>query len=279
RLPARYRENEINDNHINIQNTIPGSHPAAISIYMTHSPQPNFATSRQKELNGLLLRGVFEFVDVNTVPPNTRIFKSRFVDTVKLAGTPQAFEKSRLVVQGYNDADKSKVLTQSPTIQRSSQRLLLSIAVTRDLSIFTRDITQAYIQSTTSLARNIFVTPPKELNQPRNILLKVLKPLYGIAEAGTHWFKTYHTHHTNRLSLTQSPSDPCLLFSNDAIVALQTDDTFFACNEQFRLKEQRELETANFTAKPTTKLTNDTPINFNGATYTLTANGITVTQH
>ncbi|KAI0991270.1 hypothetical protein K3495_g16917, partial [Podosphaera aphanis] len=29
RLPARYRENEINDNHINIQNTIPGSHPAA----------------------------------------------------------------------------------------------------------------------------------------------------------------------------------------------------------------------------------------------------------
>ncbi|KAI0998841.1 hypothetical protein K3495_g9356 [Podosphaera aphanis] len=120
--------------------------------------------------------------------------------------------------------------------------------------------------------------PPKELNLPPNILVKILKPLYGIAAAGTHWFQTYHAHHTDKLSLSQSSSNPCLLYNNDAIVALQTDDTLFACNEQFRQKEQQELETTKFSAKPTIKLTANTPINFNGASLTLTTNGITVTQ-
>lgn len=253
RLPARYRENEAIQNLLHTQDMDCPLNPATITVYLTHNkPQPSFASSRQKELDGLILRGVFEFVDIRAIPPGVRIFKSRFVDTLKLAGTPQAFEKSRLVIQGYNDSAKSEVLTQSPTIQRSSQRLLFPIALIKGLDFYTRDITQAYIQSKTSLSQNTFVTPPVELNQPPNVLLKILKPLYGIAEAGTHWFQTYHSHHTNKLSLTQSSFDPCLLYNNDAIVALQTDDTLFACNEQFKEKEQQELEKAKFTAKPTT---------------------------
>lgn len=187
RLPARYRENEAIQNLLHTQDMDCTLNPATITVYLTHNkPQPNFASSRQKELDGLILRGVFEFVDIRAIPPGVRIFKSRFVDTLKLAGTPQAFEKSRLVIQGYNDSAKSEVLTQSPTIQRSSQRLLFPIALIKGLDFYTRDITQAYIQSKTSLSRNIFVTPPVELNQPPNVLLKILKPLYGIAEAGTH---------------------------------------------------------------------------------------------
>ena len=52
-------------------------------------------------------------------------FKARFVDEVKFAGTDKAYyEKSRLVVQGYDDRGKKEILTQSPTIQRASQRIL-----------------------------------------------------------------------------------------------------------------------------------------------------------
>ncbi|POS82075.1 hypothetical protein EPUL_006366, partial [Erysiphe pulchra] len=182
RLPARYRENEANQNLLHTQDTDCPLYPATITVYLTHNKlQPNFAYSRQKELDGLILRGVFEFVDIQAVPPGVRIFKSRFVDILKLAGTPQAFEKSRLVIQGYNDSEKSKVLTQSPTIQRSSQRLLFPIGLIKGLNFYTRDITQAYIQSKTSLPRDIFVTPPVELNHPPNFLLKILKPLHGIA--------------------------------------------------------------------------------------------------
>jgi hypothetical protein len=61
------------------------------------------------------------------------------------------FEKSRLVVQAYNDEGKETILTQSPTIQRASQRVIIALAPSlakdssKKISLSIRDITQAYI--------------------------------------------------------------------------------------------------------------------------------------
>ncbi|KHJ30397.1 hypothetical protein EV44_g3379 [Erysiphe necator] len=66
------------------------------SVYLNEESKPNFSVSRRKELDGLLERGVFEFINVNDIPTGARIFKSRFVDQIKNAGTANAFEKSRL---------------------------------------------------------------------------------------------------------------------------------------------------------------------------------------
>jgi len=209
------------------------------------------------------------------------------VDNIKFAGTPKAYEKSRLVVQAYNDNDKKTVLTQGPTIQRVSQLLILCLAVSiQGLNIYLRDISQAYTQSHTFLVRDFYVRPPQELNLPPGVLLKVLRPLYGIPEAGTHWFRTYHSHHTEKLKLQQASYDPCLLFTaksdkdqTQAIVGLQTDDTLFAGNTVFKDKEQEELEKAQFPAKPLQKLTTSSPLEFNGATLTKTSTGsITISQ-
>jgi hypothetical protein len=92
-------------------------------------------------------------------------------------------------------------------------------------------------------------------------LLKVLLLLYGVPEAGTHWFRTYHSDYTDKLKLQQSPYDACLLFTtinsdanritDTAIVGLQTDDTLIACNTVFKKRESEELESAGFLAKPT----------------------------
>jgi Reverse transcriptase (RNA-dependent DNA polymerase) len=111
---------------------------------------------------------------------------------IKNPGTEQAYEKSRLVIQAYNDAGKHSILTESPTIQRASFRLMLALAATyTDLDVCFRDIKQAYVQSETALVREFYATPPKKVDLPRNTVLKVIKPLYGIPEAGNHWYKTY----------------------------------------------------------------------------------------
>src|SRR5947207_6987717 len=94
---------------------------------------------------------------------------------IKNSGTNEAYEKSRLVVQGYDDQNKSIILTQSPTIQRVSQRIILGMAVTlmntKNLALYSRDITQAYIQSLTTLNHDFFIRPPPELGlQPGSIL-------------------------------------------------------------------------------------------------------------
>lgn len=203
RLPERYRNDQFNAN---------------LTIFT--SVVPDFTSSRQKELDGLISRGVFEFVDIDKVPENHHLFNSRFVDVIKFRGTPKAFEKSRLVIQAYNDPEKRTIFTQSPTVQKSSQRLLISVAVTKNMSIFSRDISQAYTQSKSGLVRNIFAKPPRELNISNNVVLKLKLLLYGVPEAGTYCFKTYHDHHTRNLKLTQTASDSCLLYSSDAIVAL-----------------------------------------------------------
>jgi len=41
----------------------------------------------------------------------------------------------------------------------------------------------------------------------------VLKPLYGIAEAETHWWATYSKHHKEKLLITTSIFNPCFLIT------------------------------------------------------------------
>ena len=99
------------------------------------------------------------------------------------------------------------------------------------MTMWIRDITQAYTQSTTLLQRKILACLPKEIEElyPRGTIMVVLKPLYGVAEAGTHWWATYFKHHREKLHMTTSTYDLCLLITTTkerfAIVGMQTDDT------------------------------------------------------
>jgi hypothetical protein len=215
-----------------------------IEIYIG-AMDTQFAHSRQKEVNGLIDKGVFQLVHKTDIPQGIRIFNSRFVDEIKNKGTDKAFEKSRLVVQAYNDEEKTAVLTQSPTIQRVSQRILLAIAATfPEYNVYLRDITQAYTQSTTTLNRDFYITPPKGVAQWEGFYLKVVKPLYGVPEAGNHWFGTYQKHHIDKLQMTQSTYDPCLMYSTTTtfgLVGLQTDDTLIVADDAFAKAEEEEL--------------------------------------
>jgi hypothetical protein len=87
---------------------------------------PPFFVSRRKEIDGQKAKGVFEIA--TNEDHAGRLFKSRFVDEIKGKATDYPLEKSRLVIQAYNDDGKREILTQSPTIQRVSQRIILCIA-------------------------------------------------------------------------------------------------------------------------------------------------------
>ena len=78
-------------------------------MFLQEDEQYQYEDSRHKEVVGLLEKGVFEVA--HDVPDNARIFKARFVDEVKNKDTNKAYEKSRLVVQAYNDDEKSLVLS------------------------------------------------------------------------------------------------------------------------------------------------------------------------
>jgi hypothetical protein len=60
----------------------------------------------------LIAQGVFRFEQYDADKHSSvRIFKSRIVNEVKGKTTDHPYEKSRLVIQGYNDRNKEMILT------------------------------------------------------------------------------------------------------------------------------------------------------------------------
>ena len=252
------------------------------------TPGAPFEASAKQEIEGLIARGVFKFERYNAEFEGIRIFKSRIVNEVKGKATDTPYEKSRLVVQGYNDEGKEVILTQSPTIQRASQRVIVALAptliATHNFALQLRDITQAYTQSETHLRRLIIAHLPEQIRHlyPCDTIMVVLKPLYGIAEAGTHWWATYSRHHRERLSMITSTFDPCLLITSTGtpfgIVGMQTDDTIILSDSQFSKLEEEELIKAKLKAKPKEQLDLTTPLIFNGCVLSLTNDSILLCQ-
>jgi hypothetical protein len=253
------------------------------------TPGEPFEQSDMTEINDLIAREVFHFIRFNPkVHGNQRIYKTRLVREVK-GKDIKPYEKSRLVVQGYGDEEKDTILTQSPTIQRMSQRLILALGPSLIKHFGAkgelRDITQAYIQAEDQLTRQIFARLPTELEDkfPRGTIMKITRPLYGLAESGLYWFKTYHSHHKNKLNMKISSYDPCLLFTvsgplDFGITGLQTDDTFSFATPIFSEREEKELQEAKLRAKPKTFLTQDQLIEFNGGKIQLDGENILLQQ-
>lgn len=251
------------------------------------TPGQPFEDSDAKEIEDLLAQGVFnmEMYSPREHGLARKIYNSRMVREIK-GKDVGPYEKSRLVIQGYGDQEKKEILTASPTIQRASQRLLLALAPSlREffrMILSLRDITQAYPQSKEALKRLILAYLPKELRDkyPIGTIMRLLLPLYGIAEAGVYWFKTYQEHHVKNLGMTVSSFDPCLLITLPGtpfgMVAMQTDDTLNISTEEFSQAEEAELQKAEFRAKAKTHLTAEHPLEFNGNRVTLDSDGKTL---
>ncbi len=198
---------------------------------IVHIALSQFAAFRQKEINDLIEKDVFQSIRIDDVSLDVRIFKFRFVDEIKHLDIDKAFEKSRLVMQTFNDQNKNLMLIQSFIIQRINQRLIVClIVVFSKMNLYLRDIIQTYVQSITSLNRDFFVRSfvelIKHLDIDTNSILKIIKSLYDVFEADNHWFVIYHAHHVNKLEMSQSIYDFCLLHTDmkiDTSSDLQTD--------------------------------------------------------
>lgn len=249
------------------------------------TPGDPFEESDSKEITELIANGVlkFELYDPN-VHGDIHIFKSRVVREVK-GKNEKPYEKSRLVVAGCNDRDKTNILTQSPTIQRASQRLLLVLApslIREGYVVQLRDVTQAYPQSKTELMRVILCHLPPEIRDkyPPGTIMRVVKPLYGVAESGLHWWATYQKFHAENLDMITSAYDPCLWISSKkeedgsfSITAMQTDDTLQLNTPAFSAKENEEIKKADIRCKEKETLTPEKMLNFNGTMITMASDG------
>jgi hypothetical protein len=173
------------DLHLILQEEVAQVYATATMDGTNPSIAQRFAEPRRKELQGLINRVVFELRKlVDVVKQGERVFKTKFVDTVKNVGTKDQYDKSRLVICAFRDTGKDEVLTRAPTVSRASTQLMLSIAASHpEMIIKTRDTEQAYTQSDTRVNRNVVVEVPEERGLDDSWVLILVIPLYGLDEA------------------------------------------------------------------------------------------------
>jgi hypothetical protein len=75
------------------------------------TPGLSFQVAQEQEIEGLIARGVFDFVQYDPTVHTSWIFNLRLVNEVKGKTTATPYEKSRLVIQAYNDKGKEMILT------------------------------------------------------------------------------------------------------------------------------------------------------------------------
>jgi len=75
------------------------------------TPRQLFQESQQREIDSLIVISVFEFVRYDPNVHKGRIFNLRLVNEVKGKSTKTPYEKSRLIIQAYNNAGKRVILT------------------------------------------------------------------------------------------------------------------------------------------------------------------------
>ena len=71
---------------------------ANTTIYLQNDGNTQFSALRQKEVIGLLKKGVFKIIKLYDMLKEVRLFNLWFINEIKNKGTNKAFKKSRLVV-------------------------------------------------------------------------------------------------------------------------------------------------------------------------------------
>jgi hypothetical protein len=114
------------------------------------------------------------------------------------------------------------------------------------------------------------------------MIMVVLKPLYKIAKAGTHWWAIYSKHHKKKLLITTSIFNPCFLITTTGtpfrIISMQINNIIILRDDQFLAFKEDKLVKTNLIAKPKEKLNLITLLLFNGYILSLNKNSIALRQ-
>ena len=163
------------------------------------------------------------------------VISSRWVLTSKTVKS-KLVHKARLVARGFEET--TGIQSDSPTVEKASIRLFFAISLAYEWSFQSLDIKAAFLQST-SLDRVIYIKPPKDIRKP-GILWKLLKPLYGINDAGRQWYFTLTQFLVHDMKCSQGLLDKAVYRSYDArgklsgIILIHVDDVLYAGTLTFR---------------------------------------------
>lgn len=137
---------------------------------------------------------------------------------------------------------------------------MTALAAIFGFRVWSQDVSQAYLQSADKLLREVYIKPTQEFHLNSDQLLKLLKPLYGLADAGDYWDIIMARHLNQDFSMDRTALDISLFFNSiqgklaglsgtyvDDGIHAGTPEVLQECNKTQTKFKSRARELDNFT--------------------------------
>ena len=151
-------------------------------------------------------------------------------------------KKARLVARGYEEITATQ--TDSPTADKMSSRIALSIIASKGWKMNVLDIKAAFLQGQ-NLDREIYLKPPKEA-QCSGKLWRLKRCVYGLNDASRFWYLRVKEELT-RLECQKSKYDSALFMYHteelEGILVAHVDDFLWAGTDSFYSRVIVKLKT------------------------------------
>jgi hypothetical protein len=116
--------------------------------------------------------------------------------------------KARLVARGFSQYyGEDYFETFAPTVRFDTLRMFLAMVAKENLECRQYDIKNAFTEAV--LKELILLQPPPGVKTKKGHVLRALKSLYGLKQAGRNWNQLLRGHLLKH-GFTQSQADPCL---------------------------------------------------------------------
>lgn len=129
-------------------------------------------------------------------------------------GTSSEKFKAKFVFQVYRDTE-SLLVHYCSKFRQSSIRVAFGTAATLKLDLWSLEINQAYTRNATS-TRLVYVKPDLAFAISPDTSFQIMRPLYGLADAGDASWRTLKKNLTDELGLRKCDSDPWLLYTDQS---------------------------------------------------------------
>lgn len=139
-------------------------------------------------------------------PEKVRSKRRQHIDTPLRSGNKKhwsryTYVQSKIFVQRQRDTDKTILVNNLTKLRQRSTNCTASIAAIHNFRVWSHDVSQVYIHSSEEPMRKVYLKPSKEMNLSSDELLVLLKPLYGLPDAGDYYDKTMADYLRNDLAM------------------------------------------------------------------------------
>ena len=154
-------------------------------------------------------------------PENANLIATQWVVVDKETEQGDIKRKARLCMRGDRERNKHLIPTDSPTVNKLTLKLMLTIAASKGWEVQCSDVTRAFLQ-TEDIDREVYVIPPIEASVPSHKCWRLKRAAYGLLDASRGFFIN-HSNKLKKFGFEALKMDP-------AAFILKKDGELEACN-------------------------------------------------